>query len=66
MTPMTIEDALHPQELWTPRDVADYLRVSRSTIYNLVGRRAIPHRRIGALIRFVPGEVRSWAMDSTP
>ena len=40
------------EALWTALDVARYLRLSRSTVYNLVNRGAIAIR-IGVLIAFL-------------
>ena len=40
--------------------VATLLGVGRNTIYALVGRNAIPHRRLGKAIRFSRTAVMSW------
>lgn len=49
-----------PESLWTVRDVADYLKASTSFVYKAAERGEIPCRRIGAMLRFDPGEVRKW------
>lgn len=49
-----------PQALWTVRDVAGYLQASTSYVYKAAERGEIPCRRIGALLRFDPDEVRRW------
>ena len=36
------------------------LRVGRNTVYTLVGRNAIPHRRVGRSIRFSRIAIMSW------
>jgi excisionase family DNA binding protein len=41
-------------------DVARLLRVGRNTVYDLVGRNEIPHRRLGKQIRFSRDAVMSW------
>lgn len=41
-------------------DVARLLRVGRNTIYDLVGRNEIPHRRLGKQIRFSREALMSW------
>jgi len=41
-------------------DVARLLRVGRNTIYELVGRNEIPHRRLGKQIRFSRDALMSW------
>jgi excisionase family DNA binding protein len=40
--------------------VARLLGVGRNTIYALVARNAIPHRRLGKAIRFSRAAVMSW------
>jgi excisionase family DNA binding protein len=40
--------------------VATWLRVGRNTVYALVARNAIPHRRLGKTIRFSRRAVMSW------
>jgi excisionase family DNA binding protein len=40
--------------------VAQLLGVGRNTIYALVARNAIPHRRLGKTIRFSRAGVMSW------
>jgi excisionase family DNA binding protein len=44
-------------------DVAALLRIGRNTIYDLVGRNEIPHRRCGKQIRFSRTAVMRW-LDS--
>jgi excisionase family DNA binding protein len=36
------------------------LRVGRNTVYELVGRNQIPHRRLGKQIRFSRAAIRRW------
>ena len=40
--------------------VARLLRVGRNTIYELVGRNQIPHRRLGKQIRFSRAALMRW------
>jgi excisionase family DNA binding protein len=40
--------------------VATLLRVGRNTVYALVAKNAIPHRRLGKTIRFSRRAVMSW------
>ena len=54
-----IEDAVLGVE-----DVAALLRVGRNTIYSLVARNKIPHRRLGKAIRFSRAAVMSWLSTS--
>ena len=52
------------ERLWTVRDVAAYLKASTSYVYKAAERGEVPCRRLGALLRFVPSEVRAWAEGS--
>jgi excisionase family DNA binding protein len=53
------EDA-PPSALMTLQEVADYLRVTRSTIHRLLRRNAIPAFRIGRRWRFNLKEIDNW------
>jgi excisionase family DNA binding protein len=60
-------DAAHAATLTPPIDevidvqaVARLLHVGRNTVYELVGRNAIPHRRLGKQIRFSRAAVMRW------
>jgi excisionase family DNA binding protein len=44
--------------LWNARDVAQYLKVSRSWVYHRAEAGELPCLRIGALLRFVSNNVR--------
>ena len=44
--------------------VASLLAVGRNTIYMLVARNKIPHRRLGKTIRFSRAAVMSWLSTS--
>lgn len=45
--------------------VASLLGLGRNTVYDLVGRNAIPHRRLGKQIRFSREALLRW-LDSSP
>ncbi|HYD40081.1 MAG TPA: helix-turn-helix domain-containing protein [Anaeromyxobacter sp.] len=47
--------------LWTVKDVARYLGVSASWVYQHVAAGELPYRRIGGLVRFFPEDVRAYA-----
>jgi excisionase family DNA binding protein len=47
--------------LWNVHDVAAYLKASTSYVYKAAERGQIPCHRLGALLRFVPDEVKAWA-----
>lgn len=42
-------------------EVAEYLHVSRQTIYRLIEHKALPHVRIGYVLRFDLPTVLAWA-----
>ena len=46
--------------LWTVKEAADYLRVSRSFVYQACAAKTMPHVRVGASLRFDPGTLRTW------
>jgi len=47
--------------LWTVADVAAYLRVSRSWVYHRAEAGLLPCLRVGALLRFDPEKIRTYA-----
>ena len=47
-------------EVLDVRAAAQLLRVGRNTIYDLVGRNEIPHRRLGKQIRFSRAALMRW------
>jgi excisionase family DNA binding protein len=65
-----MEATEQPEQLLDERDVLDVpqvaslLRVGRNTVYALVARNAIPHRRLGKAIRFSRAAVMSWLSTS--
>jgi excisionase family DNA binding protein len=60
-------DTAHTTTLTPPTDevidvpaVARLLHVGRNAVYELVGRNAIPHRRLGKQIRFSRAAIMRW------
>lgn len=49
----------------TPQEVADVLRVSKKTVYELVKRRELPAYRVGNKFRFSPQAVEVYRTDGT-
>jgi excisionase family DNA binding protein len=47
--------------LWDAKDVARYLSVSRSWVYQRAEDGTLPCLRIGALLRFDPAAIRAYA-----
>lgn len=48
------------EPLWSVKDVALYLRASKSWVYKAAERNAIPTVRIGSLLRFEPSAIREF------
>ena len=52
------------ETLWDARDVARYLKVSRSWVYQKAEAGLLPYLKVGGLVRFVPERVREFAHAS--
>lgn len=52
--------ALLPEALMTPKELAAFLKVSRSWIYARVEAGLLPCLHVGGLLRFDPAQVRAW------
>lgn len=61
---MTITDSA-AEALWDAKDVATFLKVSRSWVYLKTNSGELPHRRMGGLIRYEPDAVRAYARGET-
>jgi excisionase family DNA binding protein len=48
-------------QLWDANDVANFLKVSRSWVYQRAEAGLIPYLKVGALLRFDPEEIRAYA-----
>jgi len=53
-------DHLLPENLWTVRDVAAYLKASISYVYKAAERGELPCLRIGSMLRFDPSAIRAF------
>lgn len=49
------------ESLWTVADVASFLQVSRSWVYQRAAENVLPHIKVGALVRFDPRTIRALA-----
>jgi excisionase family DNA binding protein len=49
--------------LYTPQQVAEYLKVSRGTIYSLVSRHEIQSLKVGRGRRFTAQQVKDYVAD---
>ncbi len=56
-----VEGAIENEALWDARDVAGFLKVSRSWVYSHTEDGTLPSVRIGGLRRFIPAHIRSFA-----
>jgi len=62
-TPPTVAT---PEPLWDAKDVAAFLKVSRSWVYLHAEAGTLPSVKVGGLRRFVPAHVRAWATGEKP
>lgn len=53
------------EPLLTAVEAAELLRVPRSTLYELVRSRHLPHIRVGRALRFTRADLASWISDNT-
>lgn len=49
--------------IWSVSEVADYLKVSKGHIYNMVSDRKIPHEKKGRRLYFIPSEIFNWIKE---
>lgn len=49
------------ERLWDASEVADYLGVSRSWVYERANAGDLPVLRVGGLLRFEPAAIRAYA-----
>ena len=47
----------------TPAEVAEYLNISRASVYNLLTRRVIPSVRIGELVRVESDDLEKYVKE---
>lgn len=55
-----------PDSLWDASDVASFLKVSRSWVYQHAESGDLPHRRVGGLLRFEPEAIRAYVRGEKP
>jgi excisionase family DNA binding protein len=60
---MTAENSSRNAQLMKVKEVAEYLRVHRSTIYRLLRRSAIPTLKIGSNWRFNVEQIDRWRLE---
>ncbi len=59
-----VSDGIGSETLWDAKDVARYLKVSRSWVYQKAEAGLLPYLKVGGLVRFVPERVREFALGS--
>lgn len=52
-------------EIWTIRELADYLRLKEKTAYALVAKGEIPGFKVGGSWRFKKHDIESWIEKRT-
>lgn len=53
------------EPLLTPTNVAKYLKLSKSKVYEMLQRRLIPYIKIGKNVRVKPSELEKWIEQNT-
>lgn len=53
------------EPLLTAVEAAQLLHVPRSTLYELVRSRHLPHVRVGRALRFTRGDLAAWVQQNT-
>ena len=54
-----------PCKLMTYKETSAYLGLALGTVYSLVCRKMIPHRRLtGRIVRFDPNDLNEWLKNS--
>jgi excisionase family DNA binding protein len=51
------------EKFLTVDEVAEYLSLSRATIYQWASEKRIPHYRMGRAIRFKQAEIEAWLLE---
>ena len=57
---LKLETCEAEDRLWDVADVATYLHVSKSWVYQASASGTLPCVRIGALVRFEPSSLKAW------
>lgn len=50
------------ENLWTVTDLARFLRVQESTVYQWVHEKKVPFHKVNRLVRFKPSEIEKWLL----
>lgn len=55
-------DAHDPDRLLDINEAAELLQVKPGTLYSWIAKGKVPHRKVGALVRFHRGELMQWTI----
>jgi excisionase family DNA binding protein len=64
--PMIVQKLAATKEVLTLREVSEYLRVSRVTIYRLIKRKDLPAFCVGRSWRFKIEDLHNWIETGSP
>jgi excisionase family DNA binding protein len=56
----TGNSSAHQPKLWSVKEAARYLDCSVSWIYQQSAKGLLPHRKLGASLKFIPSELEDW------
>jgi excisionase family DNA binding protein len=60
-----MQEVVRDDEVWTRRDVAEWLRLSPRTVDYLKATKQIPFRKIGGSVRFSKRRLMQWLAESS-
>jgi len=50
--------------LYSSKEIADYLGISKDTLYRMIKRKQIPFYKVGKLIKFDRSEINAWVSNN--
>lgn len=53
-----------PEEVLTPKEAADFLKISLPTLYQLKANKKIPYGKAGGQLRFIKSELIAWVKEA--
>ncbi len=56
----TVSEKPNAEPLWDAKQASEFMRVSRSWVYQRAEAGLLPHIRIGGLVRFEPATLRAF------
>ncbi len=56
-------DTHDPDRLLDINEAAELLQVKPGTLYSWIAKGKVPHRKVGALVRFHRGELMAWTVE---